>query len=206
MSRQLSSSTIVIASHNNGKVSEIKDLLKPYAVTIKSASELDLIEPEETENTYKGNALLKAREAALASNLPALADDSGFELNAIDNQPGVNSARWAGEDRDFARAMENLFVGLQLSGSKDLGCRFVCALSIVWPDGHDETVEASVEGNFVWPPRGENGFGYDPVFQPNGHQQTFGEMEASIKNGLSHRNKAFALLIKRCFDKTTKAH
>jgi XTP/dITP diphosphohydrolase len=151
-----------------------------------------------------GNAILKARAAAMASNLPALSDDSGFELMAINKAPGLFSARWAGPNRDFGHAMKKVHDAFMASGSKSTDCRFVCALSIVWPDGHDETVEGIVEGDFVWPPRGKNGFGYDPVFVLKGESQTFGEVDPEWKHSVSHRAKAFTLLLERCFIKTPK--
>lgn len=197
--RQLTQTTLVVASHNGGKIREFKTLLAPFALTIKNAGELNLPEPEETETTYKGNAILKARMAAEASGWPALGDDSGFEVMAINKDPGIYSARWAGADKDFDAGMQRVHKALLASGSSNRQCRFVCALSLVWPDGHDETVEASIDGDFVWPPRGKNGFGYDPVFQHHGHDLTFGELDPSHKDKISHRHKAFENLARRCF-------
>ncbi|MCE2517804.1 MAG: RdgB/HAM1 family non-canonical purine NTP pyrophosphatase [Alphaproteobacteria bacterium] len=204
MARQLTENRIVLASHNSGKVREIRELLAPFAVEVVSAGELDLPEPDETETTYKGNAILKAKAAALASGLPALSDDSGFELMAINKDPGIYSARWAGPDKDFGLAMEKVNTAFEASGSDDRHCRFICALSLVWPDGHDETVEGIIDGDFVWPPRGTNGFGYDPIFQLKGHEQTFGEVDPEWKDSVSHRAKAFAQLLDRCFRDTPK--
>ena len=206
MSRQLTETTLIVASHNEGKVREIRELLKVFAITVKSAGELDLAEPDETEETYKGNAILKAKAAARASGYPALADDSGFELMAINKAPGLYSARWAGPNKDFNFAMNKVNDAFQASGSNDTHCRFVCALSIVWPDGHDETVEGIIDGDFVWPPRGENGFGYDPVFVLKGEEKTFGEVDPDWKHSVSHRAKAFAQLLDRCFAETPKRH
>ena len=206
MSRQLVENTLVLASHNNGKLREIRELLKPFALEVKSAGDLGLPEPDETETTYTGNAILKAKAAALASGYPALSDGSGFELIAINKAPGIYSARWAGPDKDFNLAMQKVYDGFKASGSDNRHCRFVCALSIVWPDGHDETVEGIIDGQFIWPPRGENGFGYDPVFQLDGYDQTFGEVDPEWKHSVSHRAKAFEQLLSRCFRDTPKVH
>jgi XTP/dITP diphosphohydrolase len=204
MFRQLRETALVVASHNQGKIAEITQLLKPFALAVKSASTLNLPEPEETAASYKGNAILKARAAASASRLPALADDSGFEMMALNKAPGLYSARWAGPDKDFAAAMQKVRKDFLAKGDDDRHCRFVCALSLVWPDGHDETVEAIIDGDFVWPPRGDKGFGYDPVFQLKGDDRTFGEIDPALKQSMSHRAKAFALLLERCFQDTPK--
>ena len=204
MTRQLTEPTLIVASHNEGKVREIRELLKVFAITVKSAGELDLPEPDETEETYTGNAILKAKAAAVASGMPALADDSGFELMAINKAPGLYSARWAGPEKDFGFAMNKVNDAFIASSSDNTHCRFVCALSIVWPDGHDETVEGIIDGDFVWPPRGENGFGYDPVFVLRGETKTFGEVDPEWKHSVSHRAKAFAQLLDRCFAETPK--
>ncbi|XDZ65590.1 non-canonical purine NTP pyrophosphatase [Alphaproteobacteria bacterium LSUCC0684] len=202
--RQLTEPCLVVASHNQGKVREIRDLLAPFALKISSAAELDLPEPEETEKTYRGNATLKAAAAARASGMPALSDDSGFELTAINNAPGLYSARWAGPEKDFSMAMEKVHASFLASGSQDKNCRFVCALSLVWPDGHDETVEGTIDGEMVWPPRGDRGFGYDPMFRPLGHALTFGECDQDWKHQVSHRAEAFAQLLERCFIETPR--
>jgi len=202
--RQLTESCLVVASHNQGKVREIRDLLAPFALKIASVAELDLPEPEETEKTYRGNAKLKAAAAASASGMPALSDDSGFEVAAINNSPGLYSARWAGPEKDFSMAMEKVHASFLASGSQDKNCRFVCALSLVWPDGHDETVEGTIDGEMVWPPRGNRGFGYDPMFRPIGHDLTFGECDQDWKHQVSHRANAFDQLLKRCFVETPK--
>lgn len=206
MSRQLLEDRLIVASHNDGKVREIAEMLKPWAVEVVSAAGLGLAEPEETETTYQGNAALKALAAAQVAGLPALADDSGFEVEAINNSPGLYSARWAGPDRDFSFAMKKVHEAVQASGQSDRRCRFVCALSLAWPDGHVETVEGRIEGEMVWPPRGEKGFGYDPMFQPLGHNLTFGEADPDWKHSVSHRAVAFADLIARCFASTPKRH
>ena len=204
MGRQVTEQSLVIASHNRGKISEIKQLLKPFSITVKNARELKLPEPDETENSYIGNAVLKARAAAMESGLPALSDDSGFELMAIDKDPGLYSARWAGPNKDFAAAMKKVNQAFTDSGSDNKHCRFVCALAIVWPCGHSEAVEGIIDGNFIWPPRGEKGFGYDPIFQLDGHSQTFAEIDPDLKNSISHRAKAFEKLLNLCFRDTPR--
>jgi XTP/dITP diphosphohydrolase len=204
MARQLTEKTLVLASHNSGKLREIKALLAPFAITVISAGDLGLPEPDETETTYKGNAQLKARAAAIASGHPALSDDSGFEMLALDKDPGLYSARWAGPDKNFMAAMERVHQKFTESDSDDRRCRFVCALSIVWPDGHDETVEGIIDGEFIWPPNGDRGFGYDPIFRLNGTDLTFGEADPEWKHSVSHRALAFAQLLERCFQETPK--
>jgi len=206
IARQLTDEKLVLASHNKGKLREIRDLLKPFALEVISAGDLNLPEPDETEDTYVGNAILKAKAAAMASSFPALSDDSGFELMAINKAPGLYSARWAGPDKDFGMAMQKVYDGFVASGSDNRDCRFVCALSIVWPDGHDETFEGIIDGQFVWPPRGSHGFGYDPVFQLNGTDKTFGEVDPAWKHSVSHRAKAFEQLLDRCFRDTAKVN
>ncbi len=200
MSRKLEPGKLVIASHNPGKVREIADLLRPHGMDVVSASELDLPEPEETEDSFAGNAELKACAAAEAAKLPALSDDSGLCVHSLGDHPGVYSARWAGPDKNFGAAMGKIEEMLQELGPKTpRNAFFVCALSLAWPDGHVETFEGRVDGTMVWPPRGENGFGYDPVFMPVGHDITFGEMEPNIKHAMSHRAHAFGKLIKAMF-------
>ncbi len=194
---------LLVASHNPGKVREIRDLLAPYGIDAVSARDLDLPEPEETGKTFKANAELKARAAATASGLPALADDSGLEVEALEGAPGIYSARWAGETKDFSLAMER--VEKELSESKADSpdkrvANFTCALTIATPDGACDTFEGKVFGTLVWPPRGTQGFGYDPIFLPDGGTQTFGEMEPDEKHGQSHRARAFELFRKVCLD------
>jgi XTP/dITP diphosphohydrolase len=188
---------LVIASHNQGKVAEIAALLAPFGAEVVSAGALGLEEPEETGLTFAENAALKAEAAARASGLPALADDSGLAVAALDGAPGIYSARWAGPGRDFALAMEKVERALQ--GKSDRRAAFICALALAWPDGHLEVVEGRVEGVLVWPPRGSFGFGYDPIFQPVGHDRSFGEMDPAEKHQLSHRADAFRQLVARCF-------
>lgn len=181
---------LVAATHNKGKVSELKDLFAPHGFEVVSALEFGLDEPDETENSFSGNALLKARAAVKATGLPALSDDSGLSVTALGGQPGIHSARWAGEPRDFYKAMEKVEAELQASGSQDRSAKFVCALAVAWPDGTEAVYEGEVHGTLVWPPRGEKGFGYDPVFVADGETETFGEMEPARKHAMSHRARA----------------
>lgn len=201
---------LVIATHNPGKLAEMRELLAPYGVEAVSAAELGLAEPEETGTTFEANARIKAIAAAQATKLPAFADDSGLVVDALDGQPGIYSARWAGEDKNFLAAMTQIERLLQERGAKEPAQRkahFVSALCVAWPDGHLEDVEARVDGTLVWPPRGTAGFGYDPAFLPDGHARTFGEMTSIEKHGLpphgmglSHRAKAFVKLAEMCLD------
>ncbi len=193
---------LVIASHNSGKVAEIAALIRPIGVEAVSAGELGLAEPEETGETFEENAAIKAVAAAGASGLPALADDSGLAIDALGGEPGIYSARWAGPDKDFARAMRLVEERLQQAGAtspEQRRARFVAVLCLARPDGELLTWRGEITGELVWPPRGEKGFGYDPIFRPEGHDRTFGEMEAGEKHGwrpgmtpLSHRARAFA--------------
>lgn len=186
---------IVVASHNAGKVREIADLLRPLGVEAISAAALNLPEPEETEATFVGNAELKARSAANASGLPALADDSGLEVFALDRAPGVYSARWAGANRDFNVAMARVWRELEERGASDHSARFVCVLALAQPNGAVESFEGEARGHVVWAPRGEMGFGYDPIFIPDGHVKTFAEMAPDEKLPLTHRARAFEKLL-----------
>jgi XTP/dITP diphosphohydrolase len=194
---------IVIATHNAGKLSEMRSLLTPYGLEVVSAGELGLAEPEETGTMFAENAAIKAHAAAKASGLLAIADDSGLCVDALDGAPGLFSARWAGEKKDFGAAMNRLNEELYSRGQslpEGRKAHFVSALVLAWPDGHQEVFEGRVYGHLVWPPRGEAGFGYDPIFQPDGHERTFGEMNADEKHGivdgtgLSHRARAFIAL------------
>jgi XTP/dITP diphosphohydrolase len=187
---------LVLASHNRGKLREIAELMAPHGVEAISAADLGLPEPEETAPDFAGNAHLKALAAAQAANLPALADDSGFCVAALGGAPGVFSARWAGPDKDFAAAMAR--VHTEIAENPDRRAWFVCALCLAWPDGETATFLGRVEGNFTWPPRGLNGFGYDPVFVPLGNKQTYGEMTAAEKHAGSHRARAMAQLVSAC--------
>ena len=200
---------LVIASHNQGKVREIADLLSPYGLNVICAGELGLPEPVEDGKTFEENAIIKARAAAAASGLAALADDSGLEVAALNGAPGIYSARWAGPDKDFAVAMAR--IEKELEGKDDRRARFVCVLALCWPDGaakadgtsgsHEDLAvfRGTVEGNLIWPPRGKSGFGYDPVFVPTGKSLTFGEMPPQEKHTMSHRADAFNKLIAACF-------
>ena len=188
---------LLIASHNAGKVREIGELLAPWGVEVVSAGSLGLPEPEETGTTFVANAELKARAAADASGLPALADDSGLAVDALGGDPGIYSARWAGPSKDFSAAMA--LVNEKMGESANRRARFVCALALAWPGGAVRTFEGTVEGDIVWPPRGLAGFGYDPIFQPLGHAITFGEMDPDAKHAISHRAEAFRKLVAACF-------
>jgi len=192
--RILSPGRLVAATHNKGKVKELKDLFSPLGYEVVSAADLDLPEPDETESTFAGNALLKARAAAQATGAPALSDDSGLSVTALGGAPGIYSARWAGEPRDFGAAMAKVERELQEAGATDRSAKFVCALAVAWPDGHEEVFEGEVHGSLVWPPRGEKGFGYDPVFIADGETITFGEMDPDRKHAMSHRADAFRKL------------
>jgi XTP/dITP diphosphohydrolase len=187
---------LVLASHNRGKLREIEDLLRPFGIDVVSAGALGLPEPEEDAPDFAGNARIKAMAAATASGLAALSDDSGFCVAALNGDPGVLSARWAGPDKDFARAMAE--VHRRMGATGDRRAWFVAALCLAWPDGHAETFVGRVDGTVVWPPRGERGFGYDPIFLPEGGTQTFGEMDADAKHAVSHRARAFAQLTAAC--------
>jgi XTP/dITP diphosphohydrolase len=193
MGRRLSTERLVVASHNPGKLREIAELLKPHGIEPVSAQDLGLPEPEESGRTFAENAAIKALAAATGADLPALADDSGLVVPALDGRPGIHSARWAGPEKDFQRAMGR--VERELAGKSDRSAYFVCALCLAWPDGHHEIFEGRVDGRLVWPPRGRRGFGYDPMFQPQGHDLTFGEMEPARKHAMSHRARAFEKLL-----------
>lgn len=186
---------LVVASHNSGKVREIAALLAPLGVEAVSAASLGLPEPEETETTFAGNAALKAKAAADASGLPALADDSGLEVFALGGDPGVYSARWAGPTKDFAVAMERVQDELAARQTSDFSARFVCALALAEPGGAVDVFEGEARGRIVFPARGLQGFGYDPIFEPEGHTRTFGEMSHEEKLPLTHRARAFEKLL-----------
>ena len=197
MPRQFEGGRLIIASHNPGKVREIAELLAPYHADCMSAGDFGLPEPAETGETFIANASLKAVAAARGAGLPALADDSGLVVDALGGAPGIYSARWAGPKKDFAMAMQR--VERQLGPKADRRAHFTCALALAWPNGHAECFEGQVQGRLVWPPRGERGFGYDPMFLPEGRSQTFGEMDPAGKHAISHRAAAFRLLIEACF-------
>ena len=192
--RHISPGRLIAATHNPGKVRELKDLLVPLGFDVVSAIDLDLGEPDETEATFTGNAILKARAAAKATGAPALADDSGLAVEALGGAPGIYSARWAGPDKDFSLAMEKVAAELKLEGSGNMRAKFVCALALVWPDGEAVVFEGYVHGVLTFPPRGTHGFGYDPIFVADGETETFGEMDPPKKHAMSHRADAFAQL------------
>jgi len=194
-----SGARLVAATHNPGKAREIAALLEGRFEVV-AAGALGLPEPDETETTFAGNAVLKARKAADASGLPALADDSGLSVRALDGAPGIYSARWAGPDKDFALAMRRVEERLEESGGADRFAWFTCALALAWPDGPCVVVEGRVEGSVGFPPRGDRGFGYDPIFTPQGGSATFGEMDPQTKDAMSHRFRAFEKLRTALFD------
>ena len=199
---------VVIATHNPGKLREMRELLAPYGIEAQSAGELGLAEPEETGSTFAANARIKAEAAAKATGKPAFADDSGLVVEALNGEPGIYSARWAGPDKDFRAAMNRIQTLLIERGAKRPDarrCHFIAALCLAWPDCHVEEFEGRANGVVVWPPRGNKGFGYDPLFLPDGHERTFGEMDANEKHGLppkgkglSHRARAFVKLAEAC--------
>ena len=192
---------LVVATHNQGKLEEIAALLDPHGVSVTGAAELGLPEPEETEETFVGNARIKAHAAALASGLPALADDSGLAVAALDGAPGVHTADWAETPtgRDFEMAMHRTWAALESAGAPEpRRAAFCCTLVLAWPDGSDAVFEGRMEGRIVWPMRGTQGHGYDPIFQPDGHDLTFGEMDRWEKNRISHRADAFRKFVARC--------
>ncbi|RAI57162.1 non-canonical purine NTP pyrophosphatase [Roseicella frigidaeris] len=197
--RRLAPGRLVLASHNAGKLREVAALVAPHGLQVVSAGELGLPEPAETEDSFLGNAAIKALAAARASGLPALADDSGFSVAALGGDPGVRTADWAeqpGGGRDYAMAMAK--VAALAAPQADRRAWFTCALVLAWPDGHTEGFEGRVEGHWVQPPRGDRGFGYDPMFVPEGGDETFGEMDPAAKHRISHRARAFALLAAAC--------
>ena len=212
--RKLDTRTIVVASHNAGKIAEIADLIGPFGFSARSAAELKLAEPDETGTTFEENAAIKALASARAAGMPALSDDSGLVVDALDGAPGVYTANWAEREdgsRDFAMAMEKVEKALAERGAvtpDQRSGRFVSVLCLAWPDGHTEMFRGEVEGTIVWPPRGTKGFGYDPVFQPEGFDTTFGEMTSDQKHGwkpgdaqaLSHRARAFKLFVETCLE------
>tara|TARA_R110002051_G_scaffold6232_2_gene30462 strand:- start:1484 stop:2095 length:612 start_codon:yes stop_codon:yes gene_type:complete len=203
MTRKFTGDQILIATHNAGKLEEMRNLFAPFGVRVVGAAEMKLTEPEETENTFVGNARIKAHAAVKATGLPALADDSGIEVDALDGAPGVYTADWAETEngRDFVLAMTKTHDLLeQKNAPYPRNGRFRATLVLAWPDGHEEIFEGDVNGTLIWPMRGDIGHGYDPMFQPNGYDQTFGEMSQEEKNKISHRANAFAKLTAACFD------
>ena len=202
MIRKFTGQELVIATHNHGKLEEIEHLFETFKVKIRGAGELGIIEPEETEDTFVGNARIKAHSAAKESQTPSLADDSGITIDALNGAPGVYTADWAETSggRDFVYAMEKTQNALaEVDASHPRSAQFRCTLVLAWPDGHDEVFEGIIAGSLVWPMRGENGHGYDPIFLPDGYNQTFGEMDRWEKNKISHRANAFTKLLSGCF-------
>ncbi len=199
MTAPLAGETLVIATHNPGKLREIAQLIEPFGIDVVSASDLGLPEPEETGTTFAANAALKAHAAAAGSGHPALADDSGLAVAALEGAPGIFSARWAGPDKDFTAAMARVEQELEKTGAGNRRAAFVCALCLAYPDGCEQVFEGRIEDRLTWPPRGDKGFGYDPMFVAAGHEITFGEMEAAEKHKISHRARAFAELVRDVF-------
>ncbi len=200
--RKFTGDTLLVATHNAGKLEEIAALLTPFGVSVVGAAEKGLAEPEETETTFVGNARIKAHAAAHATGLPALSDDCGIEIDALSGAPGVYTADWAetGNGRDFVMAMTRAHDELLASGNTPpWTARFCCTLVLAWPDGHDEVFPGKVDGQIIWPMRGDQGHGYDPIFLPDGYDVTFGEMDRWEKNKISHRADAFAKLVQGCF-------
>lgn len=203
MTRKFTEARILFATHNAGKLEEVRHLFAPFGVSVVGAAEMDLPEPEETENTFVGNARIKAHAATKATGLPALSDDSGIEVEALDNAPGVYTADWAetSNGRDFLMAMTKTHDLLEKAdAAHPRRARFCATMVLAWPDGHDEVFEGTVNGTLVWPLRGAHGHGYDPMFQPDRYSETFAEMTADKKNAISHRADVFTKVIKGCFD------
>lgn len=203
MTRRFQGDRLLVATHNKGKLEEISALLEPFGVSVAGAADMDLPEPVEDGTTFVENARIKAHAAAQATGLPALSDDSGIEIDALDGAPGVYTADWAETEtgRDFVMAMTRAHDALQASGAPEpWTARFCCTLVLAWPDGHDEVFAGVMAGRVVWPMRGDQGHGYDPIFVPDGYDVTFGEMDRWEKNRISHRADAFAKLVAGCFD------
>ena len=202
MTRKFVEKELIVATHNAGKLAEMVDLLGPFGITVRGAAELNLDEPEETETTFIGNARIKAKAAVEATGLPALSDDSGIQVDALGGAPGVYTADWAetGNGREFVMAMERVNRELEAKNEPHpRTARFCCTLVLAWPDGHEEIFEGVMPGQVVWPMRGNNGHGYDPIFVPDGHDVTFAEMPTDLKNSISHRADAVSKLVKGCF-------
>lgn len=198
MTRFFKEDVLVLATHNPGKVREISELLRPYNIITKSAADLDLPEPIEDGASFRENAIIKAKFTAKESGMPGLSDDSGLCVHDLNDEPGIYSARWAGSEKNFGLAMKKIWERL-----KDIPqpwhAHFVCALALAWPDGHTESFEGKIFGEITWPPRGEKGFGYDPIFVPVGETQTFAELDPIFKHSISHRAEAFDMLVRSCF-------
>lgn len=198
MARHFKDHNLIIASHNIGKVKEIEILLKPFDILVSSVGDLNLAVPVEDGNSFEENALIKAHAAAKSSGQPALADDSGLEIDSLNGDPGLYSADWAGPEKNFSKAMEKVLFLLQKAQNRS--ARFTCVLALAWPDGHSEVFKGHVTGSILKQPRGKKGFGYDPIFLPDGFSQSFAELKAEEKQSVSHRARAFDLMIAACFD------
>lgn len=193
---------LILASHNQGKLTELREFLSPHKIEVVSSKELGLIEPEENGSSFAENASIKAVAALKATNLPALADDSGLCVNALHGNPGIYSARWAGVDKDFKIAMSRVNEELEKTGNQDRSAYFICVLALAIPDSLDIKIfEGRIYGRLIWPPRGEKGFGFDPMFVPDGYDKTFGELDHIVKQKISHRSNAFKKMIEECFAK-----
>ncbi len=197
--RRFAGDRLIVATHNQGKLGEIVDLLRPFGIAVGSAAEHGLPEPDETGTTFIENAELKALAAARGAGLPALADDSGLAVAALGGEPGIYSARWAGPGKDFGLAMAEVERRLAATGDPDRRAEFVCALTLAWPDGTCASFEGRIAGRLVFPPRGTRGFGYDPIFVPDGLDRSFGELDPAVKHRISHRARAFEQLVAACF-------
>ena len=198
-SRIFKDNKLVIASHNKGKIKEINELLNPLKIEIISAYDLGIKEPEENGKNFEENALIKSKFVSQKTRLPCISDDSGICFSDLNNEPGIYSARWAGKEKNFSIAMLKINESINKSNNPSYDCHFICSLSLYWPDGYDVTVSGRVDGKFSWPPKGDNGFGYDPIFKPLGYKKTFAEMNPKFKHSISHRSIAFDKLKKICF-------
>ena len=196
MNKKINDQQLIIASHNKGKVKEISDLLSGYSLRVSSSEDYGMVEPEENGSSFEENALIKALETSRYCGLVALSDDSGLCVNALGSEPGIYSARWAGPKKDFLKAAKDIEKKLTDLGSSDYSAYFICALAICWPDGKNKVFEGRIDGTLTFPPRGKLGFGYDPIFIPEGHDKTFAEMDPTYKHKISHRSKAFELFSK----------
>jgi len=195
--RKFEEKVLFVASHNQGKVFEIKDLLTPLDIKVSEISEINSIPPDENGSSFIENAIIKALSSARLSNSVSIADDSGLAINALNGEPGIHSSRWAGHERNFALAINK--IAEKLSNTKDMSAKFVCALCLAWPDGHCESFQGEINGSLTFPPKGSNGFGYDPIFIPDGYNLTFGQLDPSKKKAISHRALAFNQLLQNCF-------
>ena len=198
-SRIFKDNKLVIGSHNKGKIKEIHELLEPLKIEILSSHDLKIEEPEENGTTFEENALIKSNFVSQQTGLPCISDDSGICFTDLKNEPGIYSARWAGKNKNFQSAMFKIYKAIKKIKNPNYDCHFICSLSVCWPDGYDVTVSGRVDGKFSWPPKGDKGFGYDPIFKPLGYKKTFAQMNPKFKHSISHRSIAFEKLIKFCF-------